>query len=261
MSEQQSGYLTVGHEQIYGTYYSSVKPAEWCLTLAEPFGEEKKCASRMLVRMAKYLSEQHACAVFKFDFSGTGDSSGKHSAATIEQWQEELQAAISFIQKTSSAPKTALLGLRAGALIAVQAASTQSVDQLILASPLLSGAELLKELQRRQKIKTLLAGNQTPDASSSNDFGGVVLNGILQKELEGLSLLSFLAKLPDSRIAHLIHTTGAKSFPPAWNPLLTLLKKNPQSQQILLHDKPFWGQLEYYESNLIQETMQKILYA
>lgn len=261
MSEQTSGYLTVGPTRIYGTLYPSIFPVQWCLVLAEPFGEEKKCSSRMLVRMAEFLSKKHSCAVFKFDFSGTGDSSGKHSEATWQQWQQELAAAIAFIRKTSAAPKTALLGLRAGALIAAQAAITEPIDQLILASPLLSGAELLKELQRRQKIKEMLSGKQTDAPSSENDFGGIVLNEILQNELKDLSLLSFLSRLPARCATHLIHTTGARSFPPAWKSLLTLLQKDSRSQQILLHDKPFWGQLEYYESDLIQETIQRILYA
>jgi len=165
MSEKR-GYLTVGNRPVFCTLFQPEQlPAQWGLVIAEPFGEEKRCASRMLVRLARNLA-RHQVATLKFDFSGTGDSSGDSAQAQWLHWQRELAEALLFLKQESQAPKMALLGARAGALLAAQCAAEHPVQALLLAEPVLSGQEILDELEKRQKIKdAILGGTSAPSVS------------------------------------------------------------------------------------------------
>lgn len=265
MSEKR-GYLTVGNRPLFCTLFlPEQQPAQWGLVIAEPFGEEKRCASRMLVRLARNLTRQQV-ATLKFDFSGTGDSSGDSAQAQWKHWQQELAEALQFLQQESPAPKMALLGARAGALLAAQCAAENPVQALLLAEPVLSGQEILDELEKRQKIKDAIRGGaSTPPASElwalgqNADFAGFQVNAQFAAQLRQASLLESLQKCAVScRMLH-IRVSGARKFPPAWQPLLDLLDGRPGSQFQLIKDKPFWGQLEYYESDAVIAPLAEFL--
>ncbi len=267
MSEKR-GYLTVGNRPVFCTLFQPEQlPAQWGLVIAEPFGEEKRCASRMLVRLARNLA-RHQVATLKFDFSGTGDSSGDSSQAQWLHWQRELAEALLFLKQESQAPKMALLGARAGALLAAQCAAEHPVQALLLAEPVLSGQEILDELEKRQKIKdAILGGTSAPSVSElwalgqNADFAGFQVNAQFAGQLRQANLPESLQKCPaDCRIL-LLRVSGARKFPPAWQPLLDLLDGHPGSQSRLIKDKPFWGQLEYYESDMVIDPLAEFLTA
>ena len=257
MSEKR-GYLTVGKRRVFCTLFLPEQPpAHWGLVIAEPFGEEKRCAARMLVRLARNLAKQQI-ATLKFDFSGTGDSSGDSAQAQWLHWQQELAEAVQVLQQESHAPKMALLGARAGALLAAQCAAEHPVQALLLAEPVLSGLEILDELEKRQKIKDAIrGGSSTPSASElwaleqNADFAGFQMNSQFAAQLRQANLQQSLQQCSMDCRMLLLRVSGARKFPPAWQPLLDLLDGHPGSQSQLIKDKPFWGQLEYYESDAV----------
>jgi exosortase A-associated hydrolase 2 len=265
---EQRGYLTVDGRPLYCTLFLPERgTACWGVAVAEPFGEEKRCAARMLVRMARKLARQQV-ATIKFDFSGTGDSAGDSAKAQWTYWQQELEAAMKLLQQESKAAKIALLGTRAGALLAAQCAAKNPVQALLLAEPFLSGEEILDELEKRQKIKdAILGGASTPAASQlwamgqSADFAGFQVNAQFAAQIRQDNLLESMQKCPGSCRMLLLKVSGARKFPPAWQNLLELLGKHPGSQALLIKDKPFWGQLEYYESDAVIDPIMEFLAA
>ena len=111
----------------------------------------------MFVRLARTLLDKQI-ATFKFDLSGTGDSSGKHEDATWEQWLEDVKTAAESLLEASGTQNLVILGARAGALLAAQASLELKAKRLILAEPIVSGEDFLRDLERRQAIKDMAAG-------------------------------------------------------------------------------------------------------
>lgn len=258
---EQSGYIDVSGRVIYGTHYlpAGASPRAVML-LAEPFGEEKRCAYRLLVRLARQLAER-GIAVMRYDLSGTGDSAGRHGDAEWRHWQEEFAAQIAQVRELPGTPPLLFLGARAGALLAAGAVTAET-RALIMLEPLLNGDELLRDLERRQKIKDMMSGaskSQSADeqwsAGQPVDFGGFVVSAAMAEQLRSAQLITSLAAMPAGCALQLIRVSGAKTYPPAWQDLVALVNGHAGGDTRVVADKPFWGQLDYYESDVILEAV------
>ncbi len=261
MTEEQ-GFLACGQQQLYCRLFrpSPAERAPTCaLIIAEPFGEEKRCATRMLKRMARILA-QHRIAALTCDFSGSGDSTGLSSEVTWQIWQQEFSSAVTFLRHQYPQTPLAFFGARAGALIAASVAAEHPCRAIILAEPILSGADFLQELEKRQRIKGLPLTERGGDqrnaaqiwaAGESAEFAGFVINATFAQQAEPADLLADLQRSPQSCPLLLLKFSGGKRFPSSWEPLCELCAHRPPSQAQLIADKPFWGQLEYYESDSV----------
>ena len=96
-AQETSGYFAVGGRDLYGTYHApTTQSARGAILMLGPFGEERKCAYRLLVRLAR------ACATcgfgaFRFDYSGTGESLGAHTDASLGRWLEDARGALELV--------------------------------------------------------------------------------------------------------------------------------------------------------------------
>lgn len=257
---EQRGFIPCGKRQIYcSLFLPGNKPATLAVLIAQPFGEEKRCATRMLTRLARTLTQNNIAAL-KCDFSGSGDSTGEPAAVTWLDWQQELATAAAFLQRKCPQAALAFLGARAGALTAAAVAAESPCRALILAEPVLTGTEFLQELEKRQRIKGLpltdLPGDQRSAAeiwsdSGNAEFAGFVINATFARQAAQADLLGDLQRSPNNCPLLLLRVSGGKKFPPAWTELCALCARRPHSQALLIPDKPFWGQLEYYESDAV----------
>ena len=136
------GFANICGRSLYTTIYMPDTPAQKAVVLCEPFADEKRCAFRMLVRLAEKLAEA-GIAVMRFDVSGTGDSASSHADAEWNNWCEETAAAISYIKEQSGAKDCHLMGFRSGALLAAYAAAKIKCSDISLVEPILTGATLL----------------------------------------------------------------------------------------------------------------------
>jgi pimeloyl-ACP methyl ester carboxylesterase len=86
--------------------------------------------------------------VLRFDFFGTGDSSGDNKEASISRWKDDIKAAVDELKDISGVKKVSLVGLRFGATLAAEVTTEGlSVKNLVLWDPVVKGRTHLKELK------------------------------------------------------------------------------------------------------------------
>jgi alpha/beta superfamily hydrolase len=213
----------------------------------------------MFVRLARILVSRQI-ASFKFDLSGMGDSSGSHGDATWEQWQEDTKTAAESLMEDSGTQNLVILGARAGALLAAQVAIELKAKRIILAEPIVSGEDFLRDLERRQAIKDMAAGiaNQTEDAKTrwskgeTVDFAGFTFNAKLAESISNIKLGELVEQLKAVNcVVKGIRVSASKKLPPAWAPFA--------DDTVVVADKPFWGQLDYYESDFVNNAIIEAL--
>ena len=64
-------------------------------------------------------------------------------------------------------------------------------------------------------------------------------------------LIADCKALPNETSIQLIRVSGGKNFPPNWKPLVELAQASPDGQTLIVADKPFWGQVDYFESDAV----------
>ncbi len=190
------------------------------MLLVNPFGEEASRAHRIYRVLATQL-ERAGYATLRFDLSGTGDSSGEASAATIEQWLRDLSTASAELRRSSGAPRVAMVGLRFGATLAALATARGELRprHLVLWDPVVSGAAYLRELaaQHRQYMKEEMGEAGWEDTLELDGEGfptealGVPLPEPLRRGIAAIDLVSETARSPlASDLVTVISTVGAQ---------------------------------------------------
>lgn len=87
--------------------------------------------------------------VLRFDYFGTGDSTGDLADATQELWRIDIETAVDELKDISGVARVSLVGLRYGAALAAQvAARRRDTDRLVLWDPVFDGRGYLAELER-----------------------------------------------------------------------------------------------------------------
>jgi alpha-beta hydrolase superfamily lysophospholipase len=120
-------------------------------------------------RAWRMLAERLAAIGFdalRVDYDGTGNSAGDpEDPDRAGAWVQSVVRAIAEARQLSGAGPIALIGLRAGALLALQAAaSAGGVERLVLWSPFSSGRAYVREL----KAITRLSGHDEPGESEDD---------------------------------------------------------------------------------------------
>jgi len=140
--------------------------------LCNPLGHEAMCAHRTY----RHLAERLATAGFhalRFDYHGTGDSSGDDDEPDrVRAWLESIDAAASELRAAAGVDAVALVGLRFGAtLAAVAAARRRDVESLVLWAPSPTGRAYLRELRAFRMLEAH-SGKGPPGARALICSGG-----------------------------------------------------------------------------------------
>lgn len=181
--------------------------------LCNPFGEEAARVHRAYHVLAGKLQDE-GYATLRFDYSGTGDSSGETSDCTVEGWLDDMEAAIGELRRQSGNPRVVLVGLRFGATLAALCAQREHlrVTQLVLWDPVVRGNHYLRELAEMHLA--YLKEELGPRADARRDDGGnhfpaealgMPISESLAAQMAGIDIA---LTLPRSR-----HTTVISSRP------------------------------------------------
>jgi len=266
---EKSGYLQSSANQLYGTIHLPDSTPVGGVLVIPPFGEEKKCAARLLVRTARALAAR-GVAVLRFDLSGTGESTGQHGSATLDSWVADSAAALRCGRDEAGDCPWSVLGARLGGNIALRLAALESVRHVMLLEPIPAGDAFMRDLQRRKQIKEMMGGGKAKtsddeiqeawDRGEAVDFDGFEIGTELARGLTQLALAAELEAVPAETAVTLCRVAASDRVPPTWRPVFDLLEARANGSATTARDKPFWGQLEYYESDiLINEATRSLV--
>jgi len=166
------------------------------VVLCYPHGADYETSFRAFRLLGTRLARA-GFRVLRFDYLGTGDSSGDIDDASVSQWVADVITAVHELRSSGDLREVSLVGLRLGAtLAALAAAECQTVDRVVLWEPVIDGREYVKAqraLHRAWVDDEARNGRAAPE--TDEDLLGYRLTGRLRQDLESVSLWS-LAKAP-----------------------------------------------------------------
>ncbi len=169
------------------------------VVLCYPFGQEYMRAHRAC-RQLSLLLARRGFHVLRFDYRGTGDSSGDIDDAGVERWVDDAGAAIDELRELSGLSQVSVIGLRLGAWFAARATERRTdVDRLVVWDPIVDGAAYLEEI--RGEVAAEVPTSYSPPSGSRVFADGTIhYNGFeIPARLAGeLSRLRLDATVPAS---------------------------------------------------------------
>lgn len=170
-------YFGPGTSPLYGVYHPpKTEGRDHGVVLCNAFGQEYMRAHRAYRQLAMLLTRK-GFHVLRFDYRGTGDSSGDLDGVTAEDWLADIGYAIDELRDSAGVGRVSLVGLRLGAVLAAGASlSRTDLERLVLWDPVQSGldyeAELAAEIAQEtpSEYAPLFGNGESPS-------GGLVYNG------------------------------------------------------------------------------------
>lgn len=139
-------------------------PPAASVLIVPPFAEEMNKCRPMLARTGRSLAAR-GLGVLLADFTGTGDSAGEFRDARLATWLDDLQR-VAQRAALDGAPVTGLVGVRFGALLALELAGLlPGVRRVALWQPVASGTAQLTQFLRLRVASGVLAA--TPEAGQA----------------------------------------------------------------------------------------------
>lgn len=195
--------------RLFGWYHAGAAPHRSTgVVLCAPIGAEGISAYGTYTELAERLAAE-GFPVLRFDYHGTGDSSGRdEDPARVSAWRDSVLAAVETVRRLAGVQDVALFGVRFGATLAAEAAavaggatgsSSPSIASLVLWAPCVTGRQFAREL----RASGLLKGSSGDTAAAERGVQGVEAFGFLYTEatlaqMSGLDLRK-LERRPASR--------------------------------------------------------------
>jgi len=138
--------------QLFGAYHAATaKGAQrGAAVLCPPWGPEYIASHRIFRRLAIMLAES-GYNVLRFDYFGTGDSSGTREEGDLDTWYEDAALAVDELRDVAGAATITVFGLRLGAYVAWRlAAERDDIDAVVMWDPVVDGKQYLQSLVSAQ---------------------------------------------------------------------------------------------------------------
>jgi pimeloyl-ACP methyl ester carboxylesterase len=180
-------YFGDGARRLFGVYTpaGAARASARAVVLCHPWGQEYTAAHRSMRALSSMLSAA-GMHVLRFDYFGTGDSSGDMRQADLDGWQADIGMAIEELKDTAGVAKVGLAGLRLGATLGARAAAKRrDVDALALWEPIVSGESHIRELIESGADD----GKPTPadpGDACEREVGGFPMTPAMARELRAL---------------------------------------------------------------------------
>jgi len=143
------------------------------LLFVHAFAEEMNKSRRMVALQSRALADR-GFSVLLVDLYGCGDSDGDFSEADWSQWRDDVVDAAQW-WRAESGHAPILWSMRAGCLLACDAASAIGADQFLFWQPQPAGAQALQQFLRLRVAQAL--GSSTHPRARTQDLRDAFLRG------------------------------------------------------------------------------------
>jgi alpha/beta superfamily hydrolase len=242
-----NGYRLFGilHEPVTQSYIQNHKTG---FVFCHPFAEEKLISHRIFVNAARQFAKKGIYCL-RYDFMGHGDSEGNFEDSSINTRLDDLKCAVNFLKVNYDINSIGVFGVRLGASIAFLHSSKNTLDYLIVVSPVLDGNKYIEECLR-SNLSTQMSTFKTISKNRNdliNDLkSGVLVNidgYLLSKKLYEQIAVIDLIHNPNSKAKHILWINIAKynKIDPSHQDAVDLLKgQGIDIQTINLNVPLFW---------------------
>ncbi len=207
----QPFYFGTSAQQLFGVYHApEARARNAAAVLCHPIGHEYLRAHRAFRNLAASLAS-NGWHVLRFDYLGSGDSSGNDDLTTVDQCLADIGHAIQEIKDISGVQKVTLVGLRLGATFAAIAASRRKdVDRLVLWDPVVDGGAYISDLAGlHRRWLTDRMGPKAAQGSSGRELIGLPLTDDIASQLAAATLQP-LPKVTARRVALFVSEANAR---------------------------------------------------
>lgn len=185
-------YFGSSDSPLYGVYHppKARQGRRTGLVLCYPFGQEYMRAHRAFRQLSLLLAKS-GFHVFRFDYTGTGDSAGDSQTFGIAQALADTSLAIDEIMDSAEVSQVGLIGLRLGGTIACMVAAERTeVSALAIWDPIVSGSGYLDELLQDASGRSQPYGSAAGSGSGTLGVMGYPVTERLRRELRGIAAVS-----------------------------------------------------------------------
>jgi hypothetical protein len=141
-------YFGAAGRQLFGALHPAQGSfARAAMVICAPLFQEYVRTHRMLWQLAEQLAAQ-GISVLRFDYFGCGDSGGAGTALELDGAVNDILSASARLSATTAVADPILLGLRAGASLAMLAQAKRGEGKLLLWDPIIDGAVHVRDLRR-----------------------------------------------------------------------------------------------------------------
>ena len=169
-------------EPLFGVYAPPAARADRdeAILICPPVAHEYTRCHWALRQLAERLALE-GFHVFRFDYTGLGDSWGEFGQASVARWVDDVRTALAELADTAGVRQVTLLGLRLGATLALEAARGANVARLVLWDPVVRGSSF---------VAMLRAGANGPPNAPHEDLAGFRYPTPLLAEIGALDLMT-----------------------------------------------------------------------
>lgn len=154
--------------------YSARGDAKGSLLFVPPFAEEMNKSRRMVALQSRALADR-GFSVLQLDLYGCGDSDGDFGEAVWSQWRDDVvEAARWWRAQSGHAP--ILWSLRAGCLLACEAASATRGERFIFWQPQPAGSQALQQFLRL-RVAQQAFGSSAHARAGTQDLRAALVRG------------------------------------------------------------------------------------
>jgi len=276
-------FINSTHGRLFSLFYTPTKktdvPANYAVLYFPPFAEELNKSRRMISLQAGRFSHS-GYAVLVVDLFGTGDSEGDFSAASWEIWQQNMCAALAWLQDKGF-DRFVFWSLRSGVFLAIQTAAflltkdSIMVAKFLIWQPTAQGKMLMTQFLRLRMAADFIAtgnnnsgnDNITPTAIRQEmsqgqhvDIAGYSISPALLQSMDKLDLKTLKPASGSNVVWFEILPTETRTISPNTKGIVTDWRsENITIEIVTIVGKPFWNSLEITElPQLLEATMQQL---
>jgi dienelactone hydrolase len=169
---------------LFGWVHVPSHPNGRGVVLCPSIGLEGEASQLAYRSLARSLADA-GCGVLRFDYHGTGDSTGcLGDPDRVAEWMADVRAALDYL-RAAGATSVHLVGARLGAALAARAASEDgAVESLALWYPWTKGGQFLRY---QRALRRMYATDEAAGSDDgSTEIPGFVLDARLSADLKAL---------------------------------------------------------------------------